>query len=157
MTRVVTPSFISQARTRMSTIGGSGLSAPFHTWHCPCTPRTWMSALQSVGGWFFGGCGGFLRFLKTAHRAMFNVGDFLWTLCVRKSLRLICMSWPSVTSILTKFLIEFILEAVLHQQSMFSVIVFTLLHGRGLMMWCPNLTERGLRECLRTSSRLISQ
>ena len=32
----------------------------------PCTLRTWMSALQSVGRWFLSG-GGFLRFLKTAH------------------------------------------------------------------------------------------
>ena len=43
------------------------------------------------------------------------------------------MSWPSVTSILTKFLIELILEAVLHQHSTFSATVFTLLHGNDVV------------------------
>ena len=45
MTGIVTPS-----RTQISTTRGSCLSTPFHDWLCPCTLRTWMSVLQSVGG-----------------------------------------------------------------------------------------------------------
>ena len=134
MTGVATP---PQPRTRMSKIGGSGLSTPFHNLHCPCILRTWISALQSVGGWFFCGDDGFLRLLKTAHQDMRNVDDFLGTLCVRNNLRLISMSWPSVTSILKVPPFSSNSSLKLFSISTFSAIVFTLLRGNDVVSQSP--------------------